>query len=51
MIKIVGSANIAEFLNAYYGLVPWDDWADPNYLDKLLISPDKKPKNIIFKNR
>lgn len=30
---------------------PWDDWHDPEYLDKLLISPDKKPENLIYKNK
>ena len=48
--KIVGSANVNEFLNAFYGLSPWDDWKDPAYLDKLLISPDKKPSNLKFKH-
>ena len=43
---IEGSGIIEEFLNAFYGLVPWDDWQDPYYLDKLLISSDKKQKNI-----
>ena len=31
-------------------LAPWDDWHDPFYLDKLLLSPDKKPKNVILKS-
>src|ERR1039457_7178468 len=35
--KVIGSRNINEFLNAFYGLHPWDDWKDPQYLDKLLI--------------
>lgn len=26
-------------------------WHDPEYLDKLLISPDKKPENLIYKNK
>lgn len=41
--KIRGSANVEEFINAFYGLMPWDDWYIPNYLDDFLLSPDKKP--------
>ena len=47
--KIYGSAIINEFVNAFYGLVAWDDWADPKYLDGLLLSPGLKPKNLIYK--
>ena len=39
--KVYGSGNVMSFLNAYYRLALWDDWADPNYLDKLLIHPSK----------
>lgn len=48
--KIYGSGIINEFVNAYHGLMPWNDWKDPSYLDKLLISPEKKPKNLIYKS-
>jgi hypothetical protein len=48
--KVIGSAIINEFVNAYLGLVPWDDWKDPTYLDKLLISPSKKPSTILLKS-
>jgi hypothetical protein len=47
--KVIGSRNINEFANAFCGLVPWDDWADPAYLDRLLLSTDLKPKNLMFK--
>jgi hypothetical protein len=47
--KIVGSRNVEEFANAYCGLTPWDDWADPEYLDRLLLSPNKKPKTLVYK--
>ena len=40
-----------DFIKAYFSLAPWDDWHDPEYLDKLLISPDKKPENLIYKNK
>jgi hypothetical protein len=48
---IVTGANIVnEFVNALYGLVPWDDWKDPNYLDSLLVSKDVKPVGrLIYK--
>lgn len=47
--KVVGSRNVGEFANAFCGLTIWDDWADPNYLDRLLISPDVKPQNLLYK--
>lgn len=47
-VKIIGSGNVIRFLNAYFGLAPWDDWSDPNYLDGFLISPDKKPNNLVL---
>ena len=41
--KILGSGIVEEFANAFYGLMPWDDWYIPNFLDDFLISIDKKP--------
>lgn len=41
--KVIGSGIVNKFVNAYYGLTPWDDWKDPYYLDQLLLSPQKKP--------
>ena len=50
--SIVRDAALAEdFINSYYGFLPWDDWFDPNYLDKYLISSSKKPNNLLYKNR
>ena len=50
--SIVRDAALAEdFVNSYYGFLPWDDWFDPNYLDEYLISPSKKPINLLYKNR
>ncbi len=43
-INTEGSAIIDDFIKAYFSLAPWDDWYDPEYLDKLLISPDKNLK-------
>lgn len=41
--RIHGSANVTAFVNAFYGLRPWDAWHDPNYLDQFLVSMAKKP--------
>jgi hypothetical protein len=44
-----GNAALAEdFLNAFYALIPWDNYYIPEYLDKYLIDISKKPKNIIL---
>lgn len=48
-VKVVGSANFNELMNAYYGLSPWNDFHDPFYLDKLLVSTRKRPSNVILK--
>jgi hypothetical protein len=49
--KIVGANIVSEFVNAFYGLAPWDDWKDPNYLDSLLISKSAKPVGrLVYKN-
>ncbi len=47
--RVTGSGIVISFLNAYHALEPWDDWKDPNYLDSLLISPQKKPKHLVLK--
>jgi len=48
--KVIGSGIVEDFLSAFYGLAPWDDWKDPNYLDGLLLSHDKKPVDrLVFK--
>ena len=47
---IYDAAIVEEFVNAFYCLCFWDDWANPNYLDELLISIDKKPKQLLFKS-
>lgn len=47
--KIIGTFNAETLLNAYHGLVFWDDFHDPEYLDKLLISPDRKPADVLLK--
>lgn len=47
--KVIGSGIVNEFANAYCGLAPWDDWADPNYLDRLLLRPELKPRDLWYK--
>jgi hypothetical protein len=50
--KVRGSANVEEFANAFYGLLPWDDWYLPNYLDEFLLTPEKKPiDRLVFSGR
>jgi len=49
--KMHGSGIVRQFLDAYYRLAPWDDWADPAYLDRLLISPAKRPKDLVLVRR
>jgi Protein of unknown function (DUF2750) len=43
-----GSGIMMEFLSAFYGLSAWDDYADPAYFDKLLLTQDKKPSRLIL---
>ena len=47
--KIYDAGIVEEFLNAYFGLCVWDDWADPYYLDNLLINKSKKPASLLLK--
>lgn len=47
--KVVGSGILTKFIEAYFGLATWDHWKDPAYLDKMLLSPDRKPKTVILK--
>ena len=49
-VEILGANIINEFVDAFYGLVPWDDWHDPDFLDSLLISESVKPRRT-FKRR
>jgi len=48
-VDIIGSFNATKLLSAYHKLVPWNDFYDPKYLDKLLISPDRKPTDLLLK--
>ena len=47
--KIIGSSNAASLLNAFHRLAPWNGFHTPDYLDKLLISADRRPANPLLK--
>lgn len=40
---------VRQFLNAAFGLAPWDDWKDPSYLDSLLLDPATRPAKVVYK--
>jgi hypothetical protein len=46
--KIIGSAIVENFLNAFHCLEPWNDFHDPRYLDGLLLSPNLKPATVFL---
>ena len=48
----IKDAAIAEdFMNAFYGMHPWDDWYDPEFYDKMLVDKRKKPLHLIYKKK
>lgn len=47
--KVVGSGIAMKLMDAYFGLYPWNGFAQPDYLDKLLISIDRRPRNVLLK--
>jgi len=46
--KVYDAALAEDFMNAYYALIPWDDWFNPDYLDNFLVDKNKKPNNLIY---
>lgn len=48
--KVYGAGIIVDFVNAYFALTAWDDWKQPDYLDRLLLNPEKKPKHLLYKS-
>ena len=50
-MRIYGTGNVQYFMNAYYALIPWDESRQADYLDKILASPDKKPKHLILSRK
>jgi hypothetical protein len=49
-VDIVGAGIVRELVNAYFGLSPWDDFHEPDFLDKLLVSADRKPASVRLKS-
>ena len=47
--KVQGAGIVRQFLDACFGLDPWDDWKDPDYLDALLLDPTRRPAGIVYK--
>lgn len=47
-VKVIGSGILISLLRAAHGLDPWDDWHDPNYLDKLLMPARSRPTAAIL---
>jgi hypothetical protein len=47
--RTYGAGIVEDFLNAFYGLAPWNCYADPRYFDRMLFSPERKPEKIIMK--
>lgn len=45
--KVLGSGVIRVFMSAYHGLVPWDEFHDPGYLDTLLLPGVAIPGNVV----
>jgi hypothetical protein len=48
---VEGSGIMIDFMNAYHGLYPWNGYHDPKYFDNLLVAPDRKPMNVMLKER
>ncbi len=46
--KVIGSGIVIKLMNAYYGLHPWNAFYKPDYLDELLVSPDRKPRTVVL---
>ena len=46
--KVYDAALAEDFVNAFYALIPWDDWFNPDYLDNFLVDKSKKPSNLIY---
>lgn len=50
-IPIRGARTMEKFLNAYHGLVLWNDLADPEYLDKLLLPGVCRPRSAVLNDQ
>jgi hypothetical protein len=48
--KTYGAGIINRFLNAFYGLAPWDFYPDSILFEKMLFTPHRKPRKLVYKN-
>jgi len=48
-VKMYQPGILVDFLRAYHGIIPWNSYHDPKYFDRLLVSPEAKPNNLVFK--
>lgn len=48
-VKVIGSGVAMKFMDAYHCLYPWNGFYESDYLDKFLISKDKKPVRVLLK--
>lgn len=46
---IIGAGIAKVLMDAYYRLYPWNGFAIPNYLDDLLLSPELKPRDVLYR--
>ena len=46
--KVYGSGIARRLVNAYFGLQPWDQFAEPDYLDRLLLVHGARPAQAVF---
>lgn len=50
--KVYGSGILEQFVRAFYGKAPWDDYYLPDYFDAMLISPEWKPiERLVYSGR
>ncbi len=47
-VKVIGSGIIVSLMRAWFGLEPWDDFFDPNYLDKCLLPGVSRPDTAVL---
>lgn len=48
-VKITGSSNASAFMNACFGMLPWNGMHDQHYFDKMLVDPNRRPGSIVLK--
>lgn len=46
--EIIGAGIMRNFLDACHGKFPWNGYFDPEFFDKLLIAPDRKPRSVVY---